>query len=405
MEPFAGFCLPNCAYLADTFWKRLRQDRPNATLGVIYDPREWWLETEAAPQWLKHADVALPMCYWESFYGQGPWADPRGCVTQGFYSMKQMVGNKPIAYEPALQGDSDSHGFVDRFKKAIDAALDLGSERVTVWRRGTVQAATWNAIAAYSGTIDRPCWIDMPNGCLLQEFGDPKVYLIEGGAKFHIPNPQALKDMGYTFADVDPAPSGFMATVPDVPRDDTLIREHKGNDIYVVYAGARFRVADAGIASPALAFNLELTRSVPPGGLGQVPTMPSDYTRFREESTQAQYLVVNGGRVHISKAQLETLKANGYVERLYVLPDGGLAHIPIHNIPHGDVSCDGALGAIDALMMLQTLAGVPNPGVCSTPDIDCDGVGTALDALKLLQAISGLNTGLPDGCPVPVATE
>lgn len=394
VEPFAGFCLPNCEYLADTFWKQLREQRPNATLGVIYDPREWWLDAEAAPKWLKYADVALPMCYWESYYGQGPWGDPAGCIIQGYYSMRSMAGNPDMRYEPAFQGDATP----ERFTKALDAALDLGSERVTVWRRASVSQATWNAIANYSGVIDRPCWLDLPNGCLLAEIGEPEVYVIEGGAKFHIPNPQALKDLGYTFAMVDPAPDGFMATVPNVPRDDTLIMEHKSPDIHIVYGSARFRVADSGIASPSLVFNLELTRVLPPGALAQVPTIPADYHTFREEFSDQTYLIAGGGKVPADAAQLAAVKAAGYAKRLYVIPDGALAEIPDNPTVRGDVSCNGVLGATDALMALQSVAGIPNPGVCSTRDLDCSGSASALDVQKLLRALAALEVTLPAGC-------
>lgn len=394
VEPFAGFCYPNCAMLAEQFWKRLRQERPDAHLGVIYDPREWWLEEEAAAAWLKHADVAAPMCYWESFVGQGAWNDPAGCIIQGYYTLRSIVGHD-ILYEPAFQGDATPA----RFTQALDAALDLGSERVTVWRRGTVSQATWDAIASYAGVIDRPCWLEMPDGCLLREIGKNEVYVIHGGARFHVPSPQALKDLGYTFADVDPAPSGFMETVPNVPRDDTLIQEYAGPDIHIVYGGARFRIADSNIASPSLlTFNLELTRVLPPGGLDQVPTVPADYTRFREDSVQEQYLVVSGGRVHISQDQLNALNAAGYAKRLYLLPDGALDGIPITDIQHGDVSCDGSVAATDALMMLQSIAGVPNPGVCSTRDFDCDGAPGAVDALKLLRSLAGLDVDLGEAC-------
>lgn len=394
VEPFAGFCTPNCEYLAETFWKQLRQQRPNATLGVIYDPREQWIEAEAAPQWLKYADVALPMCYWESFYGQGAWADPAGCVIQGYYGLRAMADIDDMAYEPALQGDATPA----RFTKALDAALDLGSERVTVWRRATVKPETWDAIANYSGVIDRPCWLDLVDGCLLSEIGEPEVYVIQGGAKFHIPNPQALTNLGYTFDDVDPAPDGFMDTVPDVPQDDTLIMEYQAVDIYIVYGGARFRIADSGIASPSLVFNLELTRVVPAGSLEQVPTVPADYHTFREEFSDQTYLIAGGGKIPVDDAQVDALEAAGFAERLYILPQGALAGISDNAIVRGDINCDGELSATDALRALQSLAGIPNPGVCSTRDLDCSGSPSAVDVQKLLRTIAALEVTLPAGC-------
>ena len=65
IEPFDGFCNLDCAYLAENFWWPLSASRPNANLGVIYDPRPWFWEHRRLDRWLATANVALPMCYWE----------------------------------------------------------------------------------------------------------------------------------------------------------------------------------------------------------------------------------------------------------------------------------------------------------------------------------------------------
>jgi hypothetical protein len=76
VEPFDGFCQNDCRFVAENFLLHLRSERPDAKLGVIYDPRPHHWETAAANVWLSVSDVAIPMCYWESFVDQPPLERP-----------------------------------------------------------------------------------------------------------------------------------------------------------------------------------------------------------------------------------------------------------------------------------------------------------------------------------------
>jgi hypothetical protein len=83
-------------------------------------------------------------------------------------------------------------------------------------------------------------------------------------------------------------------------------------------------------------------------------------------------------------------------------------------VAHGDVDCDGDVDSVDALKLLQYLAGLdPQQTPPCTPigdafgdgifgDVDCDGDVDSVDALKVLQHIAGLPANLPPGCgPFP----
>src|SRR5207247_2735047 len=134
IESFQGFCETDCAYLAQNFWWRLRAERPNAVLGVMYVPLPFEVVQSDAADWLEVADLAAPQCYWETYAGQTPWDDPAGCVTQAHADLGWIAPGRPLDYVPMLQGDSGA----DRFTAAATAAQANAASRVSVWRRGLI---------------------------------------------------------------------------------------------------------------------------------------------------------------------------------------------------------------------------------------------------------------------------
>jgi hypothetical protein len=78
-----------------------------------------------------------------------------------------------------------------------------------VWIRVT-------AIDATSETATIRVW-DAPNGSVRKEDSDPKVYLIESGAKRWLTTPAALTGIGKTWADVRSVPDGGLDWIPEGP--------------------------------------------------------------------------------------------------------------------------------------------------------------------------------------------
>lgn len=146
IEPFRGFCAADCNYLASTFWPRVRAERPDANLGVIYDPRSNLWDASGTAQWLTQANAALPMCYWETFAGQGSWGDPGDCVLQAHADLSLLAPGHDLDYIPMLQGDSNPQSF----SVALNATVASGSLHASIWRRGVVPAGIWDAIAGYT---------------------------------------------------------------------------------------------------------------------------------------------------------------------------------------------------------------------------------------------------------------
>jgi hypothetical protein len=395
VEPFQGFCLEDCTFLARNFWSRLRAERPNAKLGVIYDPRPRWVEAAAIGEWLAHANDALPMCYWESYSGQGAWGEPGGCVEQAYVDLAAIARGRALEYVPVLQGNSTPA----RFTQAMDAAAGVGSQRVAVWRRGVVPADVWQAVATYVGPIERPCWVTLSDNCLVREASGQDVYVLQGGARFLVLNPAAVGKIGLEGSAVEVAPDRFLDTVPTIPRDGTLLTEEDSPDWQIVYGGARFRMAPQALAE-AMGIDVSTLRRVPTGGLLQVPTVPNDYSRFQNWPQNQQFVVIAGQKIELGPARLGMLLASGKSLELYRVPEGSLDHIPNAVMRHGDVSCNTVVDTVDALYGLKHVAGLPHPGICvgASGDADCDADIDAVDSLILLRHLTGLAVDLPAGC-------
>ena len=182
LEPFPGFCFLQCKELAENLWNPLRELRPDAHLGVIYDPRPWWWEQSATADWLSVADSALPMCYWESYSGQATWGGAASCVVQAYADLSFLAPGRDLAYLPMLQGNSTA----DRFEEALDAAAGVGSERVSVWRRGVVNTEVWELIDDYSEPSYIHCRPTLADGCLFEEMATGSAWLMQAGGRFLI---------------------------------------------------------------------------------------------------------------------------------------------------------------------------------------------------------------------------
>jgi hypothetical protein len=395
VEPYQGFCYLDCHALAEQFWARVHQLRPNAVLGVIYDPRPWWWEQQALSEWFASSDVALPMCYWESYTGQKPWNEPAGCVVQAHADLKTLAPGHSLEYYPMLQGNSTP----DRFQAALDAAGRLGTSNVSVWRRGVTSNDVWNMVADYKDRLEPNCEATLMDGCLLREAGEQPVYLISGGARFSVPSIAAFDAMGFDWRSIQVVPRGFIGSLPGAPRDGTLIRDFGDTGVWIVYGGGRFAVGQDDAA--ALGVNLELVQEVPAGGVAQIPAAPANFTRIQALGDAVQYVVFNGARIAIDENVGAALIQSGRGADLpYTVTPAMLEALPIAEIRRGDADCSGEIGASDVVNILQAAASLPQTGVCThfTGDVDCDGSALTHDGLLILLYIIGANPVSGEGC-------
>jgi len=338
VEPFDGFCYWDCNYLAEQFWWRLRAERPEANLGVIYDPRSWTWQDSGTWKWLSTANAALPMCYWELYADQGIWADPSGCVSQAHADLSWLAPGRQLEYIPMLEGDTSG----DKFLAAMDAARSAGSSRVSIWRRGVVRPEVWEAAwniweptqAVASAWPSYWVWSPCPwDGCILKEESSPALYVLYSGAKFHIPSPDALAAMGRRPGDYWIVGAGMLQSVADVPWDGTLLQEAGSPTVYAVYAGAKFAIPSPA-ALYAMGLGFQQVHTVAPGGLSQIPNVPREGTQLMELGSATEWQITAGARFPLPSPEVrDALIGAGALEATpYIVPLGSLAQIP--TTPH-----------------------------------------------------------------------
>lgn len=123
------------------------------------------------------------------------------------------------------------------------------------------------------GGTQRPVPAAFPDGSLWREQSDPNVYLIEGGAKFWIPNPTWLARYApRMWDDVTLVPDGSLNGVPVVPRDNTILREWSDSAVFIMLSGQRRWIRTiADLDRYTNGARWLMVRVVPDGGLAQIP--------------------------------------------------------------------------------------------------------------------------------------
>jgi endonuclease/exonuclease/phosphatase family metal-dependent hydrolase len=107
--------------------------------------------------------------------------------------------------------------------------------------------------------------------------------------------------------------------------DGSLLRERSASAIHVVAGGARFEVPDMD-ALNRLYFSGEAVNVVDDGALAELPLLPCDGTALREEQDLVPWLVGGGLRHAMSPAEVI---AYGGWDYIFTLHTGALGQIPI----------------------------------------------------------------------------
>ena len=106
------------------------------------------------------------------------------------------------------------------------------------------------------------------DGTLVRRSTGPEVYVVYGGAKFHVPDMDAY---GYRWEDVRVLPPQVVDSLPHIPRDGTVLRGLYRQDYFVIYGNAKVHFPNwAAVASLGHAW--ESIRVVDEEALRRIPT-------------------------------------------------------------------------------------------------------------------------------------
>jgi hypothetical protein len=153
--------------------------------------------------------------------------------------------------------------------------------------------------------------------------GGAQVWLMRDGERFPVVSPQELSQLGGSFTGVRTR-IPFNTSAASWPRDDSILREVSAAEVYIIQGGARFHIPDP--ATMELFGGFGLVRLVPDGLLAQFNRLPITGTLLREISDAKVYRIENGTKRWIlTPAALSPL---GGFPTVRLVPDGALAGIP-----------------------------------------------------------------------------
>jgi hypothetical protein len=121
---------------------------------------------------------------------------------------------------------------------------------------------------ATAADLDRVRTAAKEDGTLFREAGTDKIYVVQRGAKFLIPNGEEFGALGYNSEKVNEVPVGALAALQDRPPDRTLIRE-RGKDHIWLYEGGHKRWITSALVFGKSGFDWKDVKVVPNGSIGE----------------------------------------------------------------------------------------------------------------------------------------
>lgn len=123
-----------------------------------------------------------------------------------------------------------------------------------------------------NGGGGHPTVVPTADYSLVQEAGGPAVYVMIGGAKLHIPDPEEFNACGYRWSDVTQVPPGALSSLPTIPRDSTLVRQRDQPEVWVMSSGRKVWIPSAD-AMTCMQLDWNLVRVAPAGTLDAFPSI------------------------------------------------------------------------------------------------------------------------------------
>ncbi len=144
------------------------------------------------------------------------------------------------------------------------------------------------------------------NGTLLRDESDGRIYVILGGARFHIPDETTLRTV---YCPPYPVISchgklwhAAIATIPVTPANRTLVRDVSDGGIYVILGGGKFRVPDVATLRNFYCPSFpegDCYTNLWHAAIVEIPNSPRDGILLRDTSDSRTYVVFGGARFRI----------------------------------------------------------------------------------------------------------
>lgn len=126
------------------------------------------------------------------------------------------------------------------------------------------------AQAKGEGEPPPPSSTALVDGALVRGQSQPQVYVIFGGARFWVPSVDEFNALGYSWANVHVVPDATVNSIPKVPHDGTLLRERSHAEVYVVHGGKRIWIPTPD-ALRLMGYSFANVHVIPNGSAQQLP--------------------------------------------------------------------------------------------------------------------------------------
>ena len=165
--------------------------------------------------------------------------------------------------------------------------------------------------------------VRLPDRTLMRDDVVPGMFrVVFGGTDFRMDDSIDINGVRYSYA-FDPITAVPFTALPALPVDGTLVREWNRPEVYVIYGGAKFHIPDPPTLF-ALGFDWTRVRVIPPSGTGKLLEIPIDGTLIQEQHDPSVFLVDGRKlrRVHDMAARCLPSR------HVRIVPDATLASLP-----------------------------------------------------------------------------
>ncbi|MGN9840852.1 hypothetical protein ACTMTI_22285 [Nonomuraea sp. H19] len=210
------------------------------------------------------------------------------------------------------------------------------------------------------------------DGTHLRRASDGAIFLIAGGAKYHL-SPAQWEALGKPAS--TNVPGGFIDSLSASPRPGTHLRNIADGAIHVIVGGAKYHLSPAeyeALGSPTFS-------NVPPEWLASFGTRPADGSYLRSPVDGAIYVTVGGAKYHLSPAEYEALGSPAFatVPTAWIDTYGSMPADGSYLRDHRDGAIWAVTGGKKRHLSLQEWTDLGKPAATNVPGAFLDQIPNA----------------------------